>query len=47
MKKYSHSQVSDLHYNVMPHTEYALAVWDPHKHKYIQLLEKVQCRAAR
>ena len=32
---------------VRPILEYASAVWYPHTHKVIQLLEKVQFRAAR
>jgi len=32
---------------VRPQMEYASAVWDPHQNSLIQLLEKVQRRAAR
>ena len=32
---------------VRPHLEYACSVWDPHKQKNIQSIEKVQRRAVR
>ena len=44
---YAQSQGSDLHQNGTSHMDYASAVWDPHKQKDIQLLEKVQRRADR
>lgn len=32
---------------VRPHLEYAAASWDPHQRNHIELLNRVQCRAAR